>query len=118
MAQRHTPSTILNETVGTILLSFGLLLLFANLGHVATQVSDSFASAAGSPGTVIALGLAALRTVQTYLFDPTTFQADIRVILVSFWPLILVIIGAVLLQNAVSRRFAGSAARANSRSTL
>lgn len=113
MAQRHTSSGSLNETVGAILLSFGLLLLFANLGEVARQVSDSFVSTAGSTGTVIALGLAALRTVQTYVFDPSTFQADLRGILVSCWPLILVIIGAVLLQNAVSRRFVSSGVRAS-----
>lgn len=113
MTERHTSSGNLNETIGAILLSFGLLLLFTNLGGIAMQVSDSFVSTAGSPGTVVALGLAALRTVQTYLFDPSTFQADLRGILVSCWPLILVIIGAVLLQNAISRRFVSSGVRAS-----
>jgi hypothetical protein len=108
MAKRQTTSKAFHAVAGAILLCFGLLLLFANLDEVAAQVSNSFSSAAGGFGTVIELGLAGLRAVQAYFFDPSTFQAGLHMILVSFWPLILVIIGAALLQSAISKRFANS----------
>jgi hypothetical protein len=106
MARQHTSSKSFNAVAGALLLTLGLLLLFANLDEVAAQVNNSFASDGGSLGTVIELGLAGMRAVQAYFFDQPTFQAGLHSILVSFWPLILVIIGATLLQNAISTRFA------------
>jgi hypothetical protein len=105
MAKRQTASKSLHAVAGAILVSFGLLLLFANLDEVAAQIGNSFSSAAGSFGAVIELGLAGLRAVQAYFFDQATFQAGLHAILVSFWPVILVIIGATLLQNAIAHRF-------------
>jgi len=106
MAKRQTSSKSFHAVAGALLLSLGLLLLFANLDEVAAQVNHSFTSAGGSLGTVIELGLAGMRAVQAYFFDQSTFQAGLHLILVSFWPLILVMIGATLLQNAISRRLA------------
>jgi hypothetical protein len=108
MAKQQTSSKSFHAVAGALLLSLGLLLLFANLDEVAAQVSNSFASAGGSLDTVIELGLAGMSAVQAYFFDQPTFQAGLHLILVSFWPLILVMIGATLLQNAISRRLANS----------
>jgi len=104
MAKRQTSSKSFHAVAGALLLSLGLLMLFANLDEVATHVSNSFSSTPGALGTVVEIGLAGMRAVQTYLFDQATFQAGLRWILVSLWPLILVIIGATLLQNAVGKR--------------
>lgn len=112
MVNRQASSTSTKSIAGAILLSFGLLLLFANLDEVAARVSDcsSFASPAGAVGTVLELGLTACRAAQVYFFDPSRFQSSLQQILLSFWPLILVIVGAVLLRDAFKRLFAASAA--------
>ncbi len=106
MATRQTSSKSFHAVAGALLLCLGLLLLFANLDAVAAQINDSFTSAGGFVATVMELGLAGMRAVQAYFFDQPTFQAGIHSILVSFWPLILVIIGATLMQNAISKRYA------------
>ena len=104
MATRQSPQKSLHAVAGALLTSLGLLLLFANLDEVAARMSNSFSSTAGALGTAIELGLAGIRAVQTYFFDQPAFQAGVHWILVSLWPLILVIIGATLLQNAISKR--------------
>ncbi len=105
MAKAKKSSKSFNATVGAILLALGLLLLFANLDEVATGIGNSFHSTGSSLSTVIELGLAGMRAVQSYFFDQPTFQTGLHVILVSCWPVILVIIGAVLLQGAFRRQF-------------
>jgi hypothetical protein len=106
MAKRQTSSKSFHAVAGALLLSLGLLMLFANLDEVATHISNSFSSTPGALGAVVEIGLAGMRAVQTYLFDQAAFQAGLRWILVSLWPLILVIIGATLLQNAIGIRYA------------
>lgn len=101
-----TSSKTTHAVAGAILFSFGLTLLTANLDAVAGQVSTWFSATPGSLGSAIEIGLAGLRAVQAYFFDPSAFQAGFLGILVSLWPLILVIIGAVLLHEAMGKRFA------------
>lgn len=106
MAKRRTSSKSFHAVAGAFLLSIGLLLLFANLDEVATGITNSFSSAPGTLGAVVEIGLAGMRAVETYFFDPAAFQAGFRWILGSLWPLILVIIGATLLRNAIGKRYA------------
>ena len=108
MAKRERTSKSLHAVAGALLFSFGLAWLTANLKELAAQASTSFSSEPGSPGAAVELVLAALRTVHAYFFDQATFQAGLHSILVSFWPVILVIIGATLLQNAIRKQFAYS----------
>jgi len=93
---------------GGLLFSFGITLLTANLDALAVQASGWFSATPGSLGAAIEIGLAGLRAVQAYFFDPSSFQAGFLSILVSLWPLILVIIGAILLHGAVGVRFAST----------
>ena len=99
MAKQSTSSRGLKAIVGATLLALGLLLLFANFDGVAARLSNgSFTSpAASSSGTLIELGLAGLRAAQSYAFDHPSFLSGLQRILVSFWPLILVIFGITLL---------------------
>jgi hypothetical protein len=101
----------LHTVAGAVLFSFGLTLLAANLDAVALQASTWLSSTPGSLGAAIEIGLAGLRAVEAYFFDPSAFQAGFLAILVSLWPLILVIIGAILLHNASGIRFANSKLR-------
>jgi len=108
MAKAHMQITSKNLRIvaGAVLFSFGLTLLAANLDAVVVQISSWFGSTPGSLGTAIEVGLAGLRAVQAYFFDPSAFQAGFLSILVSLWPLILVIIGAILLHDAMGKRLA------------
>lgn len=106
MAKPMISSKNLHAVAGAVLFSFGLTLLTANLDEVAGQVSSWLPSGVGSLGAVIEIGLAGLRAVEAYFFDPSAFQAGFLSILVSLWPLILVIIGAILLHDAIGARFA------------
>ena len=105
---RQTSSKGFHAVAGALLLSLGLVLLFANLDEAAAHVGNSFASTGTSFATVVELALAGMRAVQAYLFDHPTFQAGLHAILVSLWPLLLVILGATLLRNAVSKRYTNS----------
>ena len=98
----------LHTVAGAILFSFGLTLLTANLDATAAQASSWLPSTPGSLGAAFEIGMAGLRAIQAYFFDPSTFQAGFVSILVSLWPLILVIIGAILLRNAIGVRFASA----------
>jgi len=108
MAKQQTTSNNFHAVAGALLFSFGLALLTANLRELAVQASTSLSSQPGSIGATIELALAGLRALQTYFFDQSTFQAGLDAILVSLWPLILVIIGAILLHGAVGNRFANT----------
>jgi hypothetical protein len=108
MAKPLISSKNLHPVAGALLFSLGLTLLAANLDAVAVQASTWFPATPGSLGAAIEIGLAGLRAVQAYFFDPSTFQAGFLSILVSLWPLILVIIGAILLHDAIGIRFASA----------
>ena len=108
MAKPMISSKNLHAVAGALLFSLGLTLLTANLDAVAAQVSTWLSSTPGSLGSAIEIGLASLRALQAYFFDPSAFQAGFLSILASLWPLILVIIGAILLHDAIGARFANA----------
>jgi hypothetical protein len=57
-----------------------------------------------------------LRAAQSYVFDHPSFLSGLQQILVSFWPLILVIVGIALLGQLFGKHFAadnGSASLAS-----
>jgi hypothetical protein len=105
MAQRQTSSKSFPAVAGALLLSIGLLMLFANLDELADRVSNSFSATPGALGAAVEIGLAGMRVVQAYFFDQAAFQAGLHWVLVSLWPLILVMIGATLLRNAIGERY-------------
>jgi hypothetical protein len=111
MAKQSTSCRSLKAIAGATLLALGLLLLFANFDGVAARLSNSsftspVASPAVSSGTLIELGLAGLRAAQSYVFDHPSFLSGLQQILVSFWPLILVIMGMTLLAQLFGKHFA------------
>jgi hypothetical protein len=104
----------LTSIAGAILLALGFLVLFANLDAVAGQISTAAGiPAAPEPQVLPALVLGTLHAVQSYVFDPSGFFSALLQILVSFWPLTLIILGGVLLRDAFRGLFADYQAAAD-----
>jgi hypothetical protein len=103
MAAWQRTSRTMKSVSGAGVFALGLFLLFANLDGVASQVSHAAGAAAETLGVFPALSLAALHAAQAYAFDQGGFISGFLQILVSFWPAILIAIGAALLRNAFGR---------------
>lgn len=85
---------------GAALIGLGILFCYDNLHQVATQLSHVFSFAARTVGTMPAIVLAASRVFQAYASDPHRFlQAIFREVVVTFWPLLLIVAGTVLSQD-------------------
>jgi hypothetical protein len=103
MTARTTASRSLKSIAGVTACALGLLLLFANLDGIVEQIHPT---AAGALGILPALGITGLHAIQAYTFDRAGFLSSLQQILVSFWPLLLVITGVILLWNSFGERFA------------
>jgi hypothetical protein len=108
MAERRATSQNLKSIAGASLLAVGFVVLLANLDGVAA----SLCNVAGipvheAPGILPALGLAALHAAQSYAFDHQGFLSGVLQILVSFWPVILILVGALLLREVFRGSFSG-----------
>src|SRR5438477_7368718 len=118
MAARQASSNSLKSIAGALLLALGLAFLFGNLEGIAACINN-FAgiSAHDAVGIVPALGLAGMHAVQAYAFDRDAFLSGLRQNLVSFWPLLVVAIGAGLLKSGLDRRLTRPGASAGSSAT-
>jgi hypothetical protein len=112
MAAQQESSKSLKSVTGAAFVALGLLILFANVDGVVSCMS-SFAGISAHEALAIlpALGLAGLHTLQAYTFDRTGFFSGLQQILVSFWPILLVIFGVVLLRYAFKGRSEANEAR-------
>jgi hypothetical protein len=106
MTARTTASRSLKSIAGVTACALGILLLFANLDGIVEQIHPTAAAPSDALGILPALGIAGLHAIQAYTFDRAGFLSSLQQILVSFWPLLLVITGVVLLRNAFGGRFA------------
>jgi hypothetical protein len=101
----------LKSIVGMALIGFGLFILFGNVADAAARLSGFIgvgADATQTFGELTVVGLAASRAFQCYLFDRVRFALGVRKLLISLWPLLLVIAGTVLIgmaSRAESRNF-------------
>jgi hypothetical protein len=116
MATRQASSQRVNSIAGASLLALGLVILFANFDGVAASMSSvSGISAHETLGLFPALGLAALHAAQTYVFDQDGFISGLLKNLVSFWPLILIFVGAALLRRPAAFGASAGSQRAGDR---
>jgi hypothetical protein len=107
MAAQQTVLQSLKSIAGASFFAVGLVILFANLDGVVASFSNvAGISAHEGLGVLPALGLAGLHALQAYTFDQAGIGSALAQILVSFWPLLLIIIGAMMLLGAFKRRFA------------
>jgi hypothetical protein len=87
--------------IGLILLAGGLTVLFTQVHPVAAQLWDRVgANADELGGFVPAAILTVNHAAQAWAFDRANLLSALADILVSCWPVTLVISGAVLLRNA------------------
>jgi hypothetical protein len=106
MAGQRTSSRSLKSLAGAGIFALGLLLLFVNLDGVIAKISYTVGAPTEAPQILPVLGLLSLHAVQAYSFDHAGFFPTLLRILVSFWPLLPIFIGAVLLRSAVLEGFA------------
>jgi hypothetical protein len=106
MAARQTTSQTLKSITGASIFALGLLLLFVNLDGAATQMTSMICNPVEAPGMLATIGLAGLHAMQAYTFNHDGFFSSLLWILVSFWPLLLIAIGAALLRGAFIGRLA------------
>jgi len=102
MGTQHTRFENLQFIAGAALIVFGVFIQSENLTQAATQVSLLLGiSAEGTQtlGVMVAVGLAASHALQAYLFDHEEFLRSLCQISLSFWPLLAVIAGTVLLRD-------------------
>ena len=105
MAGQHRPSEGLKSIVGGALVGLGLHILFGNLDRVAEQLQHMLGTPAWETlGVLPSAVLAASQAVQAYGLDHQEFLQTLLWMLISFWPLLLVILGTVLLRDFFTER--------------
>ena len=103
MAGRHRLSESFRSIAGGALVGLGLHVLFGNLDRAAAHLRHLLGTTAGeAPGALSSVVLAASQAGQAYAVDHQAFLLGLLRVLVSFWPLLLVVVGATLLRNALS----------------
>jgi len=101
MARRHRTSEGLKLIAGGTLVGAGLHIWFGNLHGVASRLTDIFGTTAGDTlGIVPSVILAAAHVGRVYTSDHQWFFLEVVRMLVSFWPLLFVIVGAGFLRDA------------------
>jgi hypothetical protein len=102
MATQYTQFRNLKLIAGVALIGFGVFVQSENLTMAAAQVSHLLGISADRTqtlGVLVAVGLAISHALQAYLFDRQEFLRSLYQISLSFWPLLAVIAGAVLLRD-------------------
>jgi hypothetical protein len=88
-------------TLGIVLLGIGLTALLVQTDRAANELAERFGANAGEVGgTVPAAILTTIRAAQALAFDRANVVSATREMLLSCWPVILVILGAALLRSA------------------
>jgi hypothetical protein len=108
MARRQKFSEGLRSIAGSGLVGLGLHILSGNLDRIAEQAQQLLGGNAGEALGVLPSGvLAVSQAAQAYAVDHQGFLQGLLQILWSFWPLLLVIAGTVLLRDAVTDKVKG-----------
>jgi hypothetical protein len=103
---RQTSFGLSKTIVGMALIGIGLVILFGNVTNAAARLSGFIGVSADSTqtfGELTSVGLAASYAFQCLLFDRMGLARGVCKLLISLWPLLLVVAGAFLTGMA-SRR--------------
>ncbi len=102
MAEQQTTIRGSKSIAGAALVGFGIFIFYENLDRAATELRHLLGIVPGEAlGVLPTVMLAAARVLQAYGADHQRFlQALLQHLLVSCWPLLLVIVGTVLSRDA------------------
>jgi hypothetical protein len=107
MKSRRTSNSLIS-ILGASILALGFVLLMVNLDALSSHLNKHIGPAADDLGIIASLGLAGLHALHTYVSDQPGFLSSLWQLLISFWPLLLILAGAILL-----RPLAGAHVRRN-----
>jgi hypothetical protein len=97
MAAQQRVFRNVKSVAGTVLVVLGTFILYENLAGAVVQLSQTLESGSQTLGILPAVVLAASQPVQAYAVDHHRFlQGLFEHLLVSSWPLLLVVFGSVL----------------------
>jgi hypothetical protein len=114
MTRQHNTSENLKSIAGGVLVGLGLHILSANLAGDVTRLKHLLGiPAAEALGVLPSVALAASQAAQVYALDQQRFLGSLLQMLESFWPLLLVIAGTILLRDALADRVKELPARDN-----
>jgi hypothetical protein len=105
MAGQHTLFQNLKSIAGVALIGLGVFILFGSRTDAAAQLSSLngiTTEGAQTFGVLTDVGLAASHALQAYIFGRQEFLRGLYQILISFWPLLLVIAGTVFLRDGAA----------------
>jgi hypothetical protein len=103
MTKQPISSEILRSIVGGPLVGLGLYILMGNLDTLAAQLRQLLGSTTGEGlGALSSVVLAASGALQSYASDHQAFLQGLLRMLVSFWPLLLIIGGTILLRDVLT----------------
>ena len=101
MGTRQNGTRRLYSVLGIVLLGVGLTILLAQLDTAASHLAERVGINSGEMGgTLPAAILTTVRAAQALAFDRANVLSAVREVLLSCWPVILVIVGAALLRGA------------------
>jgi hypothetical protein len=109
MARQHKTSESIRAIAGGALVGLGLHILFGNLDTAADQLKHLLGITAGDAlGVLPSVVLASSQAAQAYALDHHGFLQCFLRMLVSFWPLLLVVVGTVLLWDVFADKVKAS----------
>lgn len=102
---QQTPFWSPKLMAGATLVGLGLFILSGNLDGAAAQLSHLLGTTPGEAlGVLPPAILTAAHALQAYAFDRRRFLRGLFQMLASFWPLLLVIVGALWLWDAPTNK--------------
>lgn len=105
MTRQHNTSKNLKSIAGGILVGLGLHILSVNLAGDATQLRHLLGIPVGDAlGFLPSIALAASQAAQAYDLDQHRFLDSLLQLLPSFWPLLLIVVGIILLRDTLADR--------------
>ena len=118
MRATQTATGNLKRMLGTVIVGLGILVFVPKLGALAPGFGETpEALKAQLINALPSIGLGLLHAGQALAFEPRSFFAGVLGILVSFWPLVPVAVGTVLLRNGFGGGLKGSEGSVNSPAT-
>ncbi len=103
MTRQHNTSQNIKSIAGGALVGLGLHILSGNVAGDLARLKLALGLPTGDAlGVMSSVALVASRGAQAYALDQQNFFGGLFQMLASFWPLLLVIVGTILLRDALA----------------